>query len=73
MGGALAQLAAYDLAAGLREAGLDVRLACYTFGAPRLGNRPFAAAYEAAVPNTWNIINDQVQPAGRNPPDVMML
>ena len=60
MGGALAQLAAYDLAAALSASELDMRLVCYTYGAPRLGNTPFAHAYEAAVPDTWNIINDQV-------------
>ena len=60
MGGALAQLASYDLAAAIKEAGLDVQLCCYTFGSPRVGNSPFAAAYEATVPNTWNVINDQV-------------
>ncbi len=61
LGGALAQLAAYDLAAAVHASGLDVRLACYTCGAPRLGNTAFARAYEAAVPDTWNIINDQVR------------
>ena len=28
--------------------------------APRTGNRTFADEYEAAVPDTWHIINDQV-------------
>ncbi len=63
LGGALAQLAAYDLATAIRASGLDVRLACYTCGAPRLGNTSFARAYEAAVPDTWSIINDQVRRA----------
>ncbi|KAK9816336.1 hypothetical protein WJX74_000973 [Apatococcus lobatus] len=35
LGGALGVLAAYDLAQAAAKQGLDVRLACYTSGAPR--------------------------------------
>jgi len=35
-------------------------VSCYTFGAPRTGNHAFAREYNAAVPDTWSIINDQV-------------
>ena len=30
---------------------------CYTFGAPRTGNHTFAKECNAAVPETWNIMN----------------
>jgi len=33
---------------------------CYTFAAPRTGNHAFAREYNAMVPDTWSIINDQV-------------
>ena len=53
-------LAAYDIAQAAAEQGLDIRLACYTFGAPRVGNHNFAADHEQVVPDAWSIINDQV-------------
>ena len=31
---------------------------CYTFGAPRTGNHAFARLYNAAVPDTWHVINN---------------
>ncbi len=49
LGGALATLAAYDLAA---ELGLS-HVQCITFGAPRVGNSVFVADYNRHVPNTW--------------------
>ncbi len=60
LGGALATLAAYDVAKALEAAGLRAHLACYTFGAPRTGNHAFALDYRETVPDTWGIINDQV-------------
>ncbi|KAK9861930.1 hypothetical protein WJX84_008755 [Apatococcus fuscideae] len=57
---ALGELAAFDIAQAGREARMDMDLACYNFGAPRVGNHAFARDFLAAVPNTWNIINDQV-------------
>ncbi len=59
LGGALASLAAFDIQRQcpcLKP--LDV--SCYTFGAPRVGNHAFARQYDAVVPDTWNIINNQV-------------
>lgn len=43
------------------------KLHCYTFGAPRTGNHTFAHMYNAAVPETWHIINndDVVTQAGK--------
>jgi hypothetical protein len=29
----------------------------YNYGSPRVGNNVFAKAYDAAVPNTWRVIN----------------
>ena len=55
LGGALATLAAVDLARARKLP----RLAVYTYGAPRTGNHAFARDYEATVPQTWQIINDR--------------
>lgn len=60
LGGALGVLAAYDIATAATAAGHAIRLACYTFGAPRVGSHLFAADHEAVVPDTWSIVNDQV-------------
>ena len=46
------------------DTSLDLRkdqVVCYAVAAPRVGNSAFAAAYEALVPHTWNVINDQVR------------
>ena len=60
LGGALGELAAYDIAQAAQAADLDLGLACYNFGAPRVGNHAFARDFLEAVPDTWNVINDQV-------------
>lgn len=60
LGGALGVLAAYDIAADAAREGHSIRLACYTFGAPRVGNHSFAADHEQICPDTWSIVNDQV-------------
>lgn len=60
LGGALSELAAYDIAKAAAEAGLQLRLSCYTFGGPRVGNHAFAVDHAQTCPDTWNIINDQV-------------
>ena len=59
LGGALATLAALAISRACPEPMVD--LSCYVFGAPRTGNHAFAREYNAAVPDTWSIINDQVQ------------
>ena len=62
LGGALATLAAMDIRKACPdEATLDI--SCYTFGAPRTGNHAFAYEYNELVPDTWGIINDQVNAA----------
>ena len=66
LGGALATLCAFDVAAAIKEAGARaaggkaIDVSCYTFGAPRTGNRAFCHEFNALVPNCWGIINDQV-------------
>ncbi len=60
LGGALANLAAYDIARSLERLPNRVtRVICYTFGSPRTGNHAFAHDYCRVVPDTWSIINDQ--------------
>ncbi|DBB01839.1 TPA: hypothetical protein ACH3X1_000447 [Trebouxia sp. C0004] len=60
LGGALATLAAFDIKQALLTAGRgDVKLLCYTFGAPRTGSHAFARDYNKMVPDTWSIINNQ--------------
>ncbi len=48
LGGALAQLAAYDIKMNCADSGADVKVSCYILGAPRVGNAAFARAFEAA-------------------------
>ena len=45
LGGALAQLAANDIARGAQQQLLRAEITCYTFGSPRVGNHAFAAEY----------------------------
>ena len=55
LGGALAQLAAYDLT-------LNFALPCpvqvYTLGSPRVGNPAFVSTYESKVPATFRVVVD---------------
>ena len=68
LGGALANLCAFDIAAAIKEAGATaegghrIEVSCYTFGAPRTGNTAFRSEYNALVPDSWAVINDQVPP-----------
>ena len=62
LGGALAELAAFDIQRALRAANKGCFLSCYTLGAPRLGNHAFAKLFRATVPDCWSLINDQVGP-----------
>lgn len=57
LGGALASLAALDIARYVGVPKCSIR--CYTFGAPRTGNHAFARDYNSYVPDTWHVINDQ--------------
>jgi triacylglycerol lipase len=51
LGGALAALAAADLASGER------RTVVYTFGAPRAGDPRFACRYRRLVPESYRVVN----------------
>ena len=69
LGGALANLCAFDIASAIKEAGAtcehggSIEVSCYTFGAPRVGNFAFKSEYNALVPESWSVINDQVPPS----------
>jgi hypothetical protein len=61
LGGALATLAAFDIRRHLLDnMQSHAEVVCYTFAAPRTGNHAFAREYNAMVPDTWSVINDQV-------------
>ena len=53
----MAVLAAYDIVDLFPWHSCQV----YTVGAPRPGNKAFAAKYQAKVPATWHIINPRVR------------
>ena len=61
LGGALATLAAFDISRAMEWVNRPTKIICYTFGAPRIGNYAFAETYNRLVPETWNVVNDQVQ------------
>ncbi len=65
LGGALATLAAFDFRKKARDHGVDMRVACYTFGAPRVGNHTFAREFDSIVNDCWHIINDLVSPGAQ--------
>ena len=54
LGGALASLAALDIAAAHPRR----RLLVYTFGAPMVGDRRFAAQFRAACPRAFRVVNE---------------
>lgn len=57
----MATLAAHDIRTALQAEAIDgVEIICYTFAAPRTGNKAFAKDYNALVPDTWSVTNDQV-------------
>ncbi|KAK9801989.1 hypothetical protein WJX73_007271 [Symbiochloris irregularis] len=63
LGGALALLAAFDIA----KAHPAFRMQVVTFGCPYPGNYAFCREYDALIPNTWHVINkrDPVPRAGK--------
>ena len=60
MGGALATLAAWDVHQIATEMGIKdrVQLQVYTYGSPQAGNHTFARLYKAAIPDSWDVVND---------------
>ena len=60
LGGAMATLAAWDIATLLCGFPADAyTIRCYTFGMPRVGDHTFAALYKRLVPDTWDVANNQ--------------
>ncbi|PSC72147.1 Phospholipase A(1) chloroplastic [Micractinium conductrix] len=59
LGGALATLGAWDCAHRKWDCQEPPELVVYTFGAPRVGNRPWAEHYNELVPSTWRIVNER--------------
>ncbi len=56
----MATLAAWDISQLLVDLpSTAYTLRCYTFGAPRVGDHTFAKLYKSAVPDTWDVANDQ--------------
>ena len=67
LGGALATLAAYDIAHATFKEGRQPNQVVYTFGAPRTGNHAFAKEFQACVPDCWHIINGKPFRLERSP------
>lgn len=53
MGGALAVLAAYDLAVNF-----SMKVNMYNFGGPRVGNPSFCRHYNKCVPSSYRVVMD---------------
>jgi len=51
LGGALANLCAVDLQYNFK----DLKISCYTYGAPRVGNVDFADSYNMRIPDTHRV------------------
>ncbi|GLC58164.1 hypothetical protein PLESTB_001325800 [Pleodorina starrii] len=63
LGGAMATLAAYDLAARKTDGFFSGDVQLYTFGSPRVGNQAFMEAFNNMVPNAWRFTNtDDIVP-----------
>ena len=63
LGGALATLAAHNFATQARKYANEsaVSVACYTFGAPRTGNKAWAREADELYPSCWHVIHDQAR------------
>ncbi|KXZ49775.1 hypothetical protein GPECTOR_19g226 [Gonium pectorale] len=57
LGGALATLAAYELAKEKKDHGRLFDISLYTYGAPRVGNQAFAEDFDARVTDAWRMVN----------------
>ncbi|KAF0694956.1 Aste57867_14179 [Aphanomyces stellatus] len=57
LGGALATVAAFDIATD-QSFRLTEEVVMYSFGAPRVGNHAFAKAYKKYAPNAFRVCND---------------
>ena len=59
LGGALATLAAMSISQNILADFPRVRLKCYTFGSPRVGDALFKSDYNQRVPWTYRVQNDE--------------
>ncbi|MEW5315853.1 MAG: hypothetical protein WDW38_007255 [Sanguina aurantia] len=57
LGGALATLCAYELACRQDTNHGVSHISMYTYGAPRVGNKAFAALFNEKVPDSWRVTN----------------
>eukprot|EP00884_Botryococcus_braunii_P003299 jgi/Botrbrau1/12970/Bobra.154_2s0020.4 len=57
LGGALATLSAFDFATRTPRGKKKPRVVMYNYGAPRVGNKVFAEAYNQEVPDSWRVVN----------------
>ncbi|GIL50707.1 hypothetical protein Vafri_6821 [Volvox africanus] len=57
LGGALATLAAYELAVFRNQAGKVKSVKLYTYGCPRVGNNSFAKDFDKVLRDAWRITN----------------
>jgi len=55
LGGALATLCAFDMRCTLGLSPHQISL--YTYGSPKVGNRPFARRFSAAIPHSFRVVN----------------
>ena len=55
LGGAMAVLAAYDLASNFPQ--LRDRIQMYSYASPRVGNPDFAKSFNNLIPNSYRIVN----------------
>ena len=64
LGGAVATLAAFDIARSADRLGIaKEQVMCTTFGAPRTGNQAFADLFNRTVTGgCWMLVNDQARP-----------
>lgn len=55
LGGAVATLAAFEIALNVPE--ISQQLQLYTYASPRIGDRNFAQAHSQLIPNSYRIVN----------------
>jgi hypothetical protein len=58
LGGALSTICAYDIACANREAKFLKSLQVYNYGSPMVGNVGFKEEFNALIPETWRVVNE---------------
>jgi predicted lipase len=59
MGGAVAQFAALSIYDYITHINNSIKIACYTFGSPRWGNKMMANYFNARINVHWRIVNEE--------------